>query len=324
MKHLILILALLPTMAYAQYPINETFNTGAPGWTFTNGAGIQANSYATFNINTTPYPSNDTVAILSPIYDFTDCPDIEVDFAWRAPMTDPADVWSFDYFDGTSWVTVDSWSSASIPWVLENYLIPNNAVQFRFLLITDAPDIQTVTGGNPGLSWSVTYDASSQYFMYTNPGNGGPTLFPFYVDIDYFNIDCASALPVELTYFDGECGSLSWQTASETNNDYFLIAESLDGIVWRNIESLEGQGTTTETTDYAIDITGSNTMYYRLTQVDFDGASEVFPIISVNCNVGAKEVSGYYDLMGRSVNQENVRGYYLVLYTDGSTEKKYK
>ena len=65
-------------------------------------------------------------------------------------------------------------------------------------------------------------------------------------------------------------------------------------------------------------------MYYRLTQVDFDGASEVFPIISVDCSVNTKEISGYYDLMGRAVNIENLKGYYLILFSDGSTERKYK
>ena len=195
-------------------------------------------------------------------------------------------------------------------------------------LYITSTNLFTIMGYTNGTAFGSVYSADANISILEGYGKQYPfsnTYTPrvFNGTLRY-DVALCNSLPVELTYFDGECGSLTWQTASENNNDYFLIAESLDGIVWRNIESLEGQGTTTETTDYAIDISGSNTIYYRLTQVDFDGAKEVFPIISVDCNVNTKEVSGYYDLMGRSVNQENVRGYYLVLFSDGSTERKYK
>ena len=140
----------------------------------------------------------------------------------------------------------------------------------------------------------------------------------------HYDVTLCNSLPVELTYFNGECGLLTWQTASENDNDYFLIEESIDGEYWKTTGVVEGQGTTSQISNYSFDMFSRGVTYYRLTQVDFNGASEVFQVISVDCNVDTKQVFGYYDLIGRSVNKENVKGYYLIMYTDGSTEKKYK
>jgi glycine cleavage system H lipoate-binding protein len=52
-------------------------------------------------------------------------------------------------------------------------------------------------------------------------------------DDGYYTIgitDFASNLPIELTYFDAyfsnESVIVNWQTASETNNDYFIVERS--------------------------------------------------------------------------------------------------
>ena len=303
MKHLILILALLPTMAHAQvtFPYDDDFSVNNGDWNFT-GNGVVTSGWETYGVITTTldnglaYPNNSKQRMVLNV-DLSQCAvNVDVSFGIYGDIEDGYDFMEFQYKVGSaSWVTVDTYTG--IMDSILNYSIPNTANKIRFML--------KANGSNN------TYPCGSLNCMY------------FY-DIDFFKVTCASGLPVELTYFDGECGSLQWQTASENNNDYFLIAESLDGIVWRNIEWLEGQGTTTGTTDYAIDITGSSTMYYRLTQVDFDGASEVFPIISVDCNEATKEIVGYYDLMGRVVNVENIKGYYIILYTNGSTEKRFK
>ena len=103
---------------------------------------------------------------------------------------------------------------------------------------------------------------------------------------DYTN-DMQTALPVELTSFDAKVVDhkveINWTTASEENNDYFLLERSSDGINFELLLKTIGAGTTSNTTDYTeIDrypIMGLS--YYRLTQVDFDGKSTTFKIISV-------------------------------------------
>lgn len=84
-------------------------------------------------------------------------------------------------------------------------------------------------------------------------------------------------LPVELTEFDANCTSYSyvinWQTASESNNDYFLIQKSDDLKTWKDISILSGKGNSSGFTNYLFeDFELSNSVvYYRLKQFDFDG-----------------------------------------------------
>ncbi|MFZ6664183.1 T9SS type A sorting domain-containing protein [Peijinzhouia sedimentorum] len=88
--------------------------------------------------------------------------------------------------------------------------------------------------------------------------------------------------PIRLIYFKAskladERVELNWATASEENNDYFLIERSLDGNEWEAITQKPGAGNSSQTLTYQyIDenpIVGIS--YYRLKQVDFDGSISV-------------------------------------------------
>jgi hypothetical protein len=85
-------------------------------------------------------------------------------------------------------------------------------------------------------------------------------------------------LPVELIDFDAvkvekSKTDLRWSTASEIGNDYFLIEKSTDGIMFRWLGTISGQGTTSHQTDYTLSDFSTNfsTIYYRLSQVDYNG-----------------------------------------------------
>lgn len=100
-----------------------------------------------------------------------------------------------------------------------------------------------------------------------------------------------SVLPIELIDFYGTCLSngvqLNWNTASELNNDYFLIEKSSNGIDWKLTTKIGGNGTSNSMhayiyTDNSVNSTELN--YYRMSQVDFDGKKTVFKMIDVNCN----------------------------------------
>lgn len=93
-------------------------------------------------------------------------------------------------------------------------------------------------------------------------------------------------LPVDLIRFDAypQDGrvELAWTTASELNNNYFQIEHSRNGIDFQAIGKMKGNGTTSETVAYQFlhrnPVAGTN--YYRLKQMDFDGAFEYSNIIS--------------------------------------------
>jgi hypothetical protein len=98
-----------------------------------------------------------------------------------------------------------------------------------------------------------------------------------------------SALPVELLSFTAQCEGnsvkLRWQTASELNSMFFDVEKSRDGINWTLAERVTAAGNSTQTLDYlATDIESINgVVYYRLNQLDLDGASKIYEPISAQC-----------------------------------------
>ena len=104
-------------------------------------------------------------------------------------------------------------------------------------------------------------------------------------------------LPVELISFSGSCEgnevSINWETASEFNSDYFILSRSNDGIQWFDITQIEAAGFSNEISNYEfIDFSHNVNSYYRLTQVDVDGQTEVFEdkIIQTSCDVSTEEL----------------------------------
>lgn len=108
--------------------------------------------------------------------------------------------------------------------------------------------------------------------------NGAVTAFSPFTLASY---SAGNNLPIELISFNARAEDkesvLEWSTATETNNAYFSIERSADGVNFEEIGRLAGAGMSYERLDYRwVDRTpraGIN--YYRLRQTDFDGSSEV-------------------------------------------------
>ncbi|MCG8328749.1 MAG: T9SS type A sorting domain-containing protein [Chitinophagales bacterium] len=94
-------------------------------------------------------------------------------------------------------------------------------------------------------------------------------------------------LPIELINFSAKLTQnhilLQWQTAVEINNNYMAIERSIDGKHFQEIGRVDGAGTTSEVQNYTFTdrspLFGNN--YYRLRQVDYDGATEFHNVISI-------------------------------------------
>jgi hypothetical protein len=100
----------------------------------------------------------------------------------------------------------------------------------------------------------------------------------------------SNPLPITLVNFDGICDgskvNLSWTTASESNNKMFVIEASNDAKTWSTVETVSGAGNSNTIRNYtlAVNSSYSNGSYYRLTQIDYNGDSETFDPIYVNCD----------------------------------------
>ncbi len=96
-------------------------------------------------------------------------------------------------------------------------------------------------------------------------------------------------LPVELIDFDvtenNGSAHLNWSTASEINNDYFEIQRSREGYKFDVIGKVPGNGTTSDLHTYSFIDHNTQSAYYRLRQVDYDGKFEYSPIVYFNGNL---------------------------------------
>lgn len=97
-----------------------------------------------------------------------------------------------------------------------------------------------------------------------------------------------SPLPVEFLSFvgwnDGDVNELEWVTATELNNDVFVVERSADAVNFSEIGTIDGSGTTNiEQTYNFTDVAPiSGTNYYRLKQIDFDGSFDYSSIIAID------------------------------------------
>ncbi len=89
-----------------------------------------------------------------------------------------------------------------------------------------------------------------------------------------------SSVPVELVSFSANVVEntvrLSWATASETNNFGFDVEKSGDGLLFAKIGFVPGNGTTTvpQSYSFAESNVSPGKYFYRLKQIDTDGAFE--------------------------------------------------
>jgi hypothetical protein len=114
---------------------------------------------------------------------------------------------------------------------------------------------------------------------------------------------CSFPLPIELIHFSADISKenenticVEWITASEVNNDYFIVERSTDLIDWMTIAKLPGAGNSTQLLRYGIideDISGGQQYYYRLKQLDFNGAFSYSQICTVKTLLNALHIETF-------------------------------
>ena len=115
-------------------------------------------------------------------------------------------------------------------------------------------------------------------------GSGGTTRVepPFTIS--------GTVLPVELVYFKAQYMSnqqmdLSWATASETNNEKFVLEHRSPGSdQFEPVAEIDGNGTTNvpQYYNHQFEVHTRGFHYFRLKQMDYDGTFDYSPIKSVH------------------------------------------
>lgn len=146
------------------------------------------------------------------------------------------------------------------------------------LLVSTAGSFGTAT------TTIISGSYSAPYFTASLPTTGG-----VYFTVGSIN-KLTTPLPVELLRFDAEeCGRqvcLEWSTATETNNDFFSIDKTRDGILFEPVATVDGAGNSTSALNYhATDNAPyEGESYYRLKQTDYNGASVCSGLKAVHFN----------------------------------------
>jgi len=129
------------------------------------------------------------------------------------------------------------------------------------------------SANNVGNILSASYTPQNTYFALANKTGG------------------TNPLPITLLNFSGECFGeseriIKWTTATETNNNYFSLEKSYDGITYTTIATIPGSGNRNSPKNYFYTDVSSlhqQPVYYRLKQTDYDGNSNTFEPIAIEC-----------------------------------------
>ena len=201
-----------------------------------------------------------------------------------------------------------------------------SAGQYWNLVSCPNPNTYTTTAGTTiNQNHCFTAVIGQTYYLVVD-GNGGAES-PFYIS---GMAGTMYNLPIELISFDAKLlernVELTWQTASEQNNDYFVVERSQDGIDWEVIEQMNGAGNSAELLSYiTYDFYPlSAVSYYRLKQVDYDGKTSYSDIRSVvnteNLMILPNPSTGIFSIGGMQKNQEN---YISLLDISGKVVEQY-
>ena len=148
--------------------------------------------------------------------------------------------------------------------------------------------------------------------------------------IDAFSVWTASpgivVLPISLIQFDGKNESqsnlLTWVTLTESNNDYFTLERSEDGVDFKTITQMDGAGNSDVINYYQFEDQNfrPEINYYRLKQTDYNGQFSFSEIISIDNRSAIKHISKIINLHGQEVDT-HYKGVVIIVYTDGSILK---
>ncbi len=149
--------------------------------------------------------------------------------------------------------------------------------------------------GHPADLWGTTWtpaqiNASDFGLLFSAQMNAGLASLFLTANIDAISVTVhynAGILPVEFVSFNGAPESqtirLEWRTATEKNNAYFDVEKMNEDYSWRVIETVAGNGNSSEVNAYlSYDAHPDAINYYRIRQVDINRQSSLSETISVD------------------------------------------
>ena len=149
--------------------------------------------------------------------------------------------------------------------------------------------------GPPDNVWVLQFDGQPYFFSTFQGDKPISTTSGTWTNLDPTNcpnttplsITGSGVIPIELTFLMAQMDKhktlLTWQTASESNNRGYEIQRSTSGKDWQYLDFVEGFGTsaTTQNYQYTDNKPFAGINYYRLKQMDYNGAFMFSKAVSV-------------------------------------------
>lgn len=339
-----LLLLLLNINLLGQLPYTWVSN---PGWVssntsvntlcYQNGCYKKVSTSDCIGSSWNTYNNNQITSYTSPNYSFVCASNINVSINLDINLESRYDWLYFQYSidGGISWVNPVSLSPST------NLSNVNLSGYSPLLIAGTSNNTNGWTGSIP--TFTVTYSIPSSTltkfrfifesdFSINSYSSGSSGSFIYYADILGFSATCTSVLPIELVSFDGykydDYNLLTWVSANELNNDYYRLEKSTDALSWETAYIADGSGTSYTPIHYQYkdyNYKTSEIIYYRLIQVDLNGNSEIFNIVSIDRthNKSERKLVKVTNILGQEVDPET-NGVLIYQYSDGSYDKNYK
>ena len=152
-------------------------------------------------------------------------------------------------------------------------------------LIVDYPSINNYNSANSSTDFTPT--SSGVYYIgfhaYSNPSTGSNL-------VDDIVVSASTTTPVKLISFTGKAKGnaniLQWQTATETNNEGFVLQRSANGLQFSNLafvptKAANGNSSLTLSYNFTDNNPYAAITYYRLQQKDNDGKYNYTNIVAI-------------------------------------------
>lgn len=146
-----------------------------------------------------------------------------------------------------------------------------------------------INGGVAGIAWHPGIAAVCQCKHMATDGSAGAVMSNLVLPqgTTIYGPTCTT-VPVKLIDFTAKENNgkilLNWSTATEINNDYFILEKSKDGFHYEFLATIKGNGNSNTIFSYAytdhFPYTGNN--YYRLKQIDYDGKEHIDGHTAIN------------------------------------------
>lgn len=145
----------------------------------------------------------------------------------------------------------------------------------------------------------------------------------------FTNCSVCTPLAVELLEFKGGAKSnynqLEWITATEHDNDYFILESSIDAVNFKEIGRINGNDNSNHNINYNFkdyNINSNKIMYYQLINVDNQEVRQYSNVIAIENQLVEKKIVKILNILGQEISSD-YEGVKIIHYSDGSVVKQY-